>query len=81
MSDSYPPDVREYVKSQLQNGTYKSEDELIAAAVRMFRLFGEHYRNLKDDIQRGIAGLNKGKGKPWNVADLKSELGNQLNTA
>ena len=39
-----------------------------------------HYQKLREDIQMGLQKLDEGKGKQWDVNELKKELGRKLDS-
>ena len=81
MQESYPPDVQQFMQEKLQSGEYGSEDDLVTDAVRVLRVVGNHHQKLREDIQAGLKELDEGKGEPWDIDDMKKELGNQLDKA
>lgn len=74
---SYPPDILEFMKQQLEEGRYVSEDALLEKAVRVLRVVGDHNYNLYKDIQEGL----RSPSEPWNIEDMKKELADQLDMA
>jgi predicted transcriptional regulator len=73
MNYTFPPDVGERVKKQLAVGAYKSEDDVLRAA--MTALEREH-----DDIaaiQAGIEDIEAGRFRPF--AEIDAELRQKYN--
>ena len=57
MSETYPPDVREFMRQQLESGEYRSQEELFVAALRALRVVADHHHLLRADIHPGPLGF------------------------
>ena len=74
MPTTLPPDARQFVENAIASGEYRSESEVLAAAVRVLRELTERHETLRRDIQQAIVSLDRGKGTPLNMNEIKSEL-------
>jgi antitoxin ParD1/3/4 len=68
---SLPSDLALYVTQKLHDGSYKSSDELFAAAVQLLRDREGTLKTLKQSIQEGFEQLSRGEGVPFNADELK----------
>jgi len=57
MTHQFPPDLEQFVTDELARGSYTSEDELIAEAVRLLKKRDE----LRADIAQGLEELDRGE--------------------
>ena len=78
MPKSYPPELEQFVQQELATGKYQSEDELVIAALTVFRELNTRYQHLRDDVQRAIVQADQGEVAPLDVATIKSEVTRQL---
>lgn len=78
MSETLPPDVRQFVQQAIANGEYATEDEVITQAVRVLRDITERHQKLRADVQAAVDEVDAGKGEPWNADEIKAELDEQL---
>ncbi len=70
MSIVLPPVLERFVASELSNGRYQSEGELVCDAVRLLRerrLYG-----LRSELQQGLDQLARGEGEEVSDSDLDS---------
>ena len=59
---SFPPDLAQFVQTELASGRYKSEQELVLAAMRTFQEVETRRSALREHIQQGIDELDRGEG-------------------
>jgi len=58
----YPPEFREYVRSQVASGRYQSERELFGDALRLMQARDEYRRQeIHEKISRGTGQLDRGE--------------------
>jgi putative addiction module CopG family antidote len=62
MVDTLPPDLTQFIQDELASGHYSSEQEVVQEAVRFFQESRERFRQIKDEIQKRIAGIDAGHG-------------------
>jgi antitoxin ParD1/3/4 len=73
-----PPDLRDFVKSQLDLGTYKSEDEVLVNALYLLRdrtlNRDERLAQVRAAIKLGLDELDRGEGQPWDKEKAWGEV-------
>lgn len=74
MSETFPPDVQEFVKQVVAAGEYNSEDEVMIAGVRALRELKTRHDELRQDIQVAIDELDRGEGAPLDMNAIKAEV-------
>jgi putative addiction module CopG family antidote len=70
----YPPETAEYVRDQLASGRFRSEADLIAAALTVMREVDARHRELRERIQRSLDQAARGEIAPLDIAEIKAEL-------
>ena len=67
----FPPELREFVETQMATGAYASEDDHIREALMALA----ERREVIDDVERAVADLEAGRGRPLEEvdADLRRE--------
>jgi len=77
-----PPDLRDFVKSQLDEGTYKSEDEILVNALYLLRdrtlNRDERLAQVRAAIKSGLDELDRGEGQPWDKEEAWAEIQRRL---
>lgn len=51
---SVPADIARFIEQEIASGRYRSQDELVLDAVKVFRALKERHRQLCDDIEQGL---------------------------
>lgn len=62
MTETFPPDLQQFVLQELASGHYASEDELLRQAVRFYRDSGVRLEELREDIHDQLRQLDDGGG-------------------
>lgn len=78
MSNSFPPDVQEFLAGAIASGEYQSEDDVVVDAVRAFCELKRRHAALQQDIRDAITEMDAGQGESWDAVALKDELSRQL---
>jgi len=77
-----PPDLREFVDSQLNDGTFGSEDEVLVNALYLLRertlSRDQRLAQLRAAVKVGVEELDRGKGKSWDKEEVWSEVQRRL---
>ena len=60
MTEVLPPDLQQFVKQELANGAYQSEEELMVDAVRLLRDSHLAWKELQADVQSRLERLDRG---------------------
>lgn len=60
MSDSFPPDVQQFVRQELASGNYRSEEKLVLEAVRFFRDSNLRLKQLREELRVRLERLDRG---------------------
>lgn len=63
MSIAFPDDMEQFVQNAIASGKFRSREELVSAALTMFRNREEKLDRLREDIQIGIEQLEGGEFK------------------
>ena len=62
MSETFPPDVQQFVRQELASGNYKSEEDLVLEAVRFLRESNLRLRHLREGLHTRLERLDRGEG-------------------
>ena len=62
MTETFPPDLQQFVRQQLASGHYQSEDEFLSQTVRFYRDSGIRLDQLREDINDQLRRLDRGEG-------------------
>ena len=62
MLASFPPDLEQFVQTELASGKYNSEEELVLAAVRLLHQRELHLRQFRDNLKKRLDRLDRGEG-------------------
>ena len=63
LSITLPAEMVRLIRAQVEGGTYASNSEVIREAMRGWIERERHFATLESAIDRGIAGIEAGKGK------------------
>ena len=78
MPKTYPPELEQFVRHELETGAYHSEDELLVAGVRALHELKQRYEALREDIRVAIEELDRGEGQPLDMDAIKAEVSQAL---
>jgi len=77
MNVSLTPELEQLVNSKVESGLYHSASEVIRAGLRLLKdqddLKQMRVEELRHDIKQGIASLDRGEGRPFDLETIKSE--------
>lgn len=77
-----PPELREFVNSQINDGTFGSEDEVLVNALYLLRertlSRDQRLAELRAAVKIGLEELDRGEGKPWNKEEVWAEVQRRL---
>ena len=73
MPKTYPPELEQFVKQELANGKYQSEDELVVDALTVFRELKQRHDELRRAVQRSIEQADRGEVEPWDIDVILAE--------
>ena len=73
-----PPDIDRYVQDKIARGEFASREEFVVKAARLYRDIEDQYRQLKADVQVGIAEADAGETDEWDLENIKAELHEEL---
>lgn len=62
MSETFPPEIRQFVQQELAKGNYQSEEELVLVAVRFLRDSNLRLEQLREGLEARLDGLDRGLG-------------------
>ena len=62
MTVEIPPDLQQFVPQVIDNGSYKSETEVIGQALRLLQQRQQKIEELRQKIQLGLDQLDRGEG-------------------
>jgi antitoxin ParD1/3/4 len=78
MNVSLSPEMARFVEEKVKTGQFQSPSEVINGALTAYQqaelLTPEALAELRDQVDIGIAQLDRGEGRPWDAAALKDEL-------
>ena len=60
MIEAFPPDVRQFVRQEIADGRYQSQEELVAAVVRLLRDSDLRLRQLREELKTRLGQLDQG---------------------
>lgn len=70
MSGTYPADLQAFIQQELDSGHYQSEDELVAAALKVYRELRARHQQLCDDVLDSIAQADRGEAGPLDIDEV-----------
>jgi putative addiction module CopG family antidote len=57
-----PPDVQQFLRDEVSSGSYGSNEELVAEAVRLLRDGHRQFQAFREQLQARVARLQRGEG-------------------
>jgi len=73
MGLSVSAEVQQLVEQEFALGTYQSPDDVLLEAVWLLRDRNERLRELKREILPALESLDRGEGRPLDMARIKAE--------
>ena len=67
MNVTLTPDLEKFIDHKVNSGEFPSAEALTLEAVRLYRELEEQHAELKAELQRRLAQLDRGERKPWDV--------------
>ena len=61
MSNTYPPDLEQFVEEELASGKYKNEAELVIDALKVLRELKSRHQQLRTEIHNAILQAERGE--------------------
>jgi antitoxin ParD1/3/4 len=62
MTVEIPPDLQQFVHQVIDNGSFKSETEVVGQALRLLQQRQQKLDELRQEIQLGLEQLDRGEG-------------------
>jgi Arc/MetJ-type ribon-helix-helix transcriptional regulator len=62
MTETFPPDVQQFVRQEIAAGNFRSEQELVVQAVRSLRDSEENVKRFRLEVQEAVESLDRGEG-------------------
>jgi Arc/MetJ-type ribon-helix-helix transcriptional regulator len=62
MTDTFPPDVQQFVRQEIACGNFRNEQELVVKAVRSLRDSEENFQRFRREVQEAVDSLDRGEG-------------------
>ena len=59
---AFPPDLQQFLREEIANGSYRNEEEAAFDAVRMLRDSNLRFQQFRDELPRRVARLERGEG-------------------
>jgi putative addiction module CopG family antidote len=78
MPSAYPSDLNEFVQTEIASGRHRSPDELITAALKVYRELKKRHSSLRQDVLAAIQEADAGKAKPLDAASLLQRVNDRL---
>lgn len=73
MSKTYPPELQEFVQHELATGLFRSEDELLVAALTVYRDLKHRHEELRRDVRRSLDQAERGEAQPMDIDAILAE--------
>lgn len=78
MNVSLTPQLEQLVRDKVASGFYNNASEVIREALRLMEV-RDHATQLQREVARGFAQLDRGEGRPLDMATLKQAAQTQAN--
>jgi antitoxin ParD1/3/4 len=72
MSILLPPELLEFVNTEVALGKYPSEADVVCAGLRLLREREKRLASLRADIQIGLDQLDRGEGRTLDAEEVKA---------
>ena len=73
MGDGTAFDVEKYVQEKIARGEFSSPEEFAQEAIRVYHELETRHAELRDEVQRRIAQVERGETAPLDVEAVKAE--------
>lgn len=73
MSQSSLPNIDQYVQQKIASGQFGSREEFVREAFRVYRELETQHAELRAEVQRRIAQVERGEVGPLDVEAIKAE--------
>jgi putative addiction module CopG family antidote len=73
MPNTYPPDLEQFVRREIANGDYETENDLVVDALRVLRELKTRHEKLRAELQISIDQADKGAAFPLDTEATKLE--------
>jgi len=80
MSETFPPDLEQFVRQELASHEYPSREDLVVDAVRVLREVKARHEELRGRVQHSIAQAERGDARPLDTEATKAEARRRLNS-
>jgi antitoxin ParD1/3/4 len=81
-SFSLPPDLEEFVSSQVASGAYSTHGEILREALMLLRdrerLRELRLQDLQKEVQLGLEQADRGECGPLDIAEIKADVRQRL---
>lgn len=75
---SLPPDLQQFVQTQIERGDYSTTGEVVCAALTLLRERDQvraiRLERLRADVRAGLDELDRGEGIPLDMEEIKQEV-------
>ena len=78
MIESLPPDIQDYIRTQVSAGHYSTETDLVTEAVKQLRDQEDNYERLRAEVQRRLKSLDDGNYIELNGNDELAQFFEEL---
>ena len=78
MSRTFPTDLNQFIRDELQTGDYADEDALLTAALEVFREVRLRHAELRGRVQESLAEAHSGKATPLDMDEIRQSLTNRV---
>ena len=72
MSITIPPELSEFVRDAVASGRYRSKHEVLSSALKLLRERELKWRALREDVQAGIAELDRGESALLDIEEINT---------
>ena len=73
MPKTYPPELVAFVQAELANGPFRTEDELLVAALTVYRDLKQRHEELRRDVHRSLEQAERGEVQPMDIGAILAE--------
>lgn len=75
---TYPPDLESYIQAKVSSGEFRSREDFVVEAAKLYRDIEQHRRELKSDIAAALVESSRGESAPLDIEAIKAELIDEL---
>lgn len=81
MSVTLPTEFEQFVHQEVTSGRYRSEQDVVADALRLLQERDRRRKELRAEVQEGLNQLDRGEGTPLDVDQILIRGRQRLNQA